>query len=146
MQAYDAARFDPPAPVVHPDRELARVACQRRAVVDVEHVAALGQPETYPDALAGRALGVEPADGRRKGGGERHDRSAPQIVSPLSICTWVEAGMLSASATLAVVATKPEFQSDLAAAREELAALRGAPAAPRPSGCEAEAALLAHYT
>jgi acid phosphatase (class A) len=52
----------------------------------------------------------------------------------------VEAGMLSASATMALVETKPAYQSDLAAAREELAALRasGAPA----EGCAIEAALL----
>jgi len=54
----------------------------------------------------------------------------------------VEAGFLSASATMAVVATKPEYQADLEAARTELAHLRtgGAPAA---QGCEAENTLIA---
>jgi acid phosphatase (class A) len=52
----------------------------------------------------------------------------------------VEAGMLSASSTMALVSTKPEYQSDLAAARAELAALRasGQPA----QGCDAESALV----
>lgn len=55
----------------------------------------------------------------------------------------VEAGFLSASATLAVVASKPAYRSDLEAARAELAALRAHPAAAAPADCEAEAALLA---
>ncbi|SER88506.1 acid phosphatase [Sphingobium sp. YR768] len=54
----------------------------------------------------------------------------------------VEAGMQSASATMALVSTKPAYQVDLAAARAELAALRSANSAP-PQGCEAEAALIA---
>ncbi|HWK34820.1 phosphatase PAP2 family protein [Sphingomonas sp.] len=53
----------------------------------------------------------------------------------------VEAGMLSATATMALVATKPDYQSDLAAARAELAALRAS--APPARNCPAEAALLA---
>ncbi len=52
----------------------------------------------------------------------------------------VEAGMLSASATMAVVETKPEYQADLAAARSELATLRAN--GERPTACEAEAALI----
>ena len=52
----------------------------------------------------------------------------------------VEAGMLSASATMAVVATKAAYQADLADARTELAALRTS--GPAPQGCETEAALL----
>lgn len=52
----------------------------------------------------------------------------------------VEAGMLSATSTMALVATKVEYQGDLAAARAELAALR---TSARPAqGCAAEAALL----
>jgi acid phosphatase (class A) len=53
----------------------------------------------------------------------------------------VEAGIQSASATMALVSTKPAYQTDLNAARTEIAALRngGAPAA---QGCDAEAALL----
>lgn len=52
----------------------------------------------------------------------------------------VEAGMLSASATMAIVNTKPEYQKDLAAARTELMALRAS--APPVRGCEVEAGLL----
>jgi acid phosphatase (class A) len=52
----------------------------------------------------------------------------------------VEAGMLSASATMAVVAAKPDYQSDLATAHAELAALRAS--APPPQGCAAEAEVL----
>jgi len=52
----------------------------------------------------------------------------------------VEAGVLSASATMSVVATKPEFQSDLSAARAELDGLRASGS--RPQGCDTEAALV----
>jgi len=52
----------------------------------------------------------------------------------------VEAGMLSATATMTLVATKSDFQRDLAAARAELTALRtGAPLA---RDCAAEFSLL----
>jgi acid phosphatase (class A) len=54
----------------------------------------------------------------------------------------VEAGMASASATMALVRTKVAFQQDMAAARSELARLRADPATERPTGCEAEAALI----
>ena len=54
----------------------------------------------------------------------------------------VEAGMASASATLALVRTKPAFRSDLEDARAELAALRADPSAAKPQGCDAEAALI----
>jgi acid phosphatase (class A) len=53
----------------------------------------------------------------------------------------VEAGFISASATLAVVRTKPAYRADLDQARAELAALRANPNAAKPSGCAAEAAL-----
>jgi acid phosphatase (class A) len=53
----------------------------------------------------------------------------------------VEAGMQSASATMALVSTKTAYQADLAAAHAEVAALR-AGNTPRPAGCAAEAALL----
>ncbi len=53
----------------------------------------------------------------------------------------VEAGMISATATMALVQTKAAYKADLAAARAELDALRAGGAAP-PSGCDAEAALL----
>jgi len=52
----------------------------------------------------------------------------------------VEAGMLSASATMAIVSTKPSFQADFVAARIELDSLRKTGA--RPEGCAAEGALL----
>jgi acid phosphatase (class A) len=55
----------------------------------------------------------------------------------------VEGGMASASATLALVRTKPAFKADLEAARAELAKLRADPSAPHPEGCDAEAALIA---
>jgi acid phosphatase (class A) len=54
----------------------------------------------------------------------------------------VEAGMFSASATMAVVSTKPPYQSDLAGARSELQTLRAA-GGPAPENCAAEAALVA---
>lgn len=52
----------------------------------------------------------------------------------------VEAGMLSASSTMALVATKPAYQDDLAAARTELAALRRS--APPARNCATEIALV----
>ena len=55
----------------------------------------------------------------------------------------VEGGMLSASATMAVVRTKAAFQADLSSARAEIARLRADPATPRPQGCAAEEALVA---
>jgi acid phosphatase (class A) len=54
----------------------------------------------------------------------------------------VEAGMLAASATMAVIQTKPAYQSDLSAARQELDDLRAA-GGKIPEGCAAETALLA---
>ncbi len=54
----------------------------------------------------------------------------------------VEAGMLSTSATMALVQTKPDYRADLDAARDELATLRvkGTPAS---GGCAEEASLIA---
>lgn len=52
----------------------------------------------------------------------------------------VEAGMLSASATMALVATKPDYQHELAAARAEISALRAS--APAPQNCAIESALV----
>ena len=54
----------------------------------------------------------------------------------------VEAGIVTASATMALVQATAAYQSDLAAARAELAALRHDGAA-APAGCEAEARLVA---
>lgn len=55
----------------------------------------------------------------------------------------IEAGRVTASATIAAESGTPEFQADLAAARVELAALRANPATPKPENCEAEANLVA---
>lgn len=55
----------------------------------------------------------------------------------------VEAGKLSAGATMAVVRTTPAYQADAAAARAELRALIANPATPKAAGCDAEAALIA---
>ena len=54
----------------------------------------------------------------------------------------VQAGMLAASATMAVVQTKPTYLADLEAARQELEALRSS-AHQSPTNCEAEARLVA---
>lgn len=54
----------------------------------------------------------------------------------------VEAGMASASATMALVRTKQAYKTDLEAARTELSALRADPQAPRPSGCDVEEQLV----
>ncbi len=55
----------------------------------------------------------------------------------------VEGGKLSAGATMAVVRTTAAYQADLAAARSELQALQRDPATPKPTGCDAEARLVA---
>lgn len=47
------------------------------------------------------------------------------------------------STLFAALQSSSAFQTDLAAARTELASLRASPAAPRPQGCVAEAALIA---
>jgi acid phosphatase (class A) len=54
----------------------------------------------------------------------------------------VEAGWLTADATMAVVRTRPAYQADAAAARAEIEQLRHNPAAPRPSACETEEGLV----
>jgi acid phosphatase (class A) len=54
----------------------------------------------------------------------------------------VEAGFQSASATMALVSTKPAYRADLAAAKAELDRLR-AGGAPKAQGCTAEADLIA---
>lgn len=55
----------------------------------------------------------------------------------------VEAGAVSAAATMSVVRQTAGYQADLAASRAELRALLANPAAPRPTGCDAERALVA---
>lgn len=52
----------------------------------------------------------------------------------------VEGGMLSATATMALVQTKPDYQADRTAAKAELDALRAN--GEQPSGCKAEADLV----
>lgn len=52
----------------------------------------------------------------------------------------VEAGMVSASAPMAVVATKSEYQADIAAARVELKQLRATGS--RAEGCEKQQSLV----
>ncbi|GAA0337713.1 phosphatase PAP2 family protein [Sphingomonas oligophenolica] len=54
----------------------------------------------------------------------------------------VEAGRITASATLAADHGQAAFQADVAAARAELAALRADPATPKPQNCAAEEALI----
>lgn len=54
----------------------------------------------------------------------------------------VEAGMQSASATMAVVATKPAYRNALAEAGQEIAALRRNSASPPAGQCQAEAAMV----
>lgn len=54
----------------------------------------------------------------------------------------VDAGRTTASATLAADHAQPAFQTDLGAARAELAALRADPTTPKPQNCAAEEALI----
>jgi acid phosphatase (class A) len=54
----------------------------------------------------------------------------------------VEAGMASASATMALVRTKVAYKQDVDTARIELAALRADPKSAKPTGCDIEAALI----
>ncbi|MBS0479470.1 MAG: phosphatase PAP2 family protein, partial [Proteobacteria bacterium] len=55
----------------------------------------------------------------------------------------IEAGRMTASGTYAAELGQPEFQTDLAAARAELTALRADPATPKPEKCDVEANLVA---
>lgn len=68
-----------------------------------------------------------------------------RIVCGVHNASAVEAGRLSATATLTAMDELPTFRSDLAAAQAEIAALRADPATPRPDDaqCRAEAALVA---
>lgn len=68
-----------------------------------------------------------------------------RLVCGVHNASAVEAGRLSATATLDAVAGDARFQADLLAARGELERLRANPATPRPdaAGCAAEAALVA---
>ncbi len=64
-----------------------------------------------------------------------------RMICGMHNATAVQAGILTAAATMAVVQNKPEYQADLAAAREELTALRSAGTA--PASCDVEQRLLA---
>jgi acid phosphatase (class A) len=65
-----------------------------------------------------------------------------RIVCGAHNASAVDAGRTTAAATLAADLAQPAFQTDLAAARAELAALRADPATPKPRNCAAEAALI----
>ncbi len=64
-----------------------------------------------------------------------------RMVCGMHNATAVQAGILTAAATMAVVQNKPEYQADLAAAREELTALRRTGTA--PAACDVEQRLIA---
>lgn len=68
-----------------------------------------------------------------------------RIVCGVHNLSAVEAGRLSATVTLAAVEQTSDFQTDLAAAKTEIAGLRADPATPRPdaSQCRQEAQLVA---
>jgi acid phosphatase (class A) len=68
-----------------------------------------------------------------------------RIVCGVHNASAVEAGRLTAAATLTAMADDPAFVADLAAARAEIAALRGAATTPKPDAarCAAEATLVA---
>lgn len=65
-----------------------------------------------------------------------------RIVCGVHNYSAVEGGRMTSASVLNAVRAQPAFQADLAAAKAEIAALRADPAAPRPTGCEAEAALV----
>lgn len=65
-----------------------------------------------------------------------------RIVCGVHNASAVEAGRLTAASILAAVHAAPAFQSDVKAAKEELAALRADAKAPRPQGCTDEAGLV----
>lgn len=82
-----------------------------------------------------------------------HERAAPimargrafgesRVVCGVHNASAVEAGRLSASATLDVVRTEQSYEDAVRAARSELTALRKAGNAPTPQSCAAEEALV----
>lgn len=82
-----------------------------------------------------------------------HERAAPimargraygesRVVCGVHNASAVEAGRLSASATLDVVRTERSYQTAIDAARAELVALRKAGGGPTPQSCSAEEALV----
>lgn len=65
-----------------------------------------------------------------------------RIVCGAHNASAVQYGYMTAAATLAAVRANPKYQTDLAAARKELTALRKTSAAPASTTCQAEAALV----
>lgn len=66
-----------------------------------------------------------------------------RIVCGVHNASSVEAGRLTAAATLAAVQASPTFRTDFDAAKRELDALRSAPDGPKPQSCDSEAKLVA---
>jgi acid phosphatase (class A) len=66
-----------------------------------------------------------------------------RIVCGVHNYSAVEGGRITSASVLNAVQAQPAFQADLAAAKAEIAALRADPAALRPTGCDAEASLVA---
>jgi len=66
-----------------------------------------------------------------------------RLVCGVHNASAVEAGRITASATMAADHAQPAFLEDMAKARAELTALRSNPARETPQGCAAEAALVA---
>jgi acid phosphatase (class A) len=66
-----------------------------------------------------------------------------RIVCGAHNASAVEAGRLTAASVLVVEHANRDFQADLVRARTELEELRADAGAPRPQGCDAEAALVA---
>lgn len=66
-----------------------------------------------------------------------------RIVCGVHNASAVEGGRLSATVTLAALSSSPQFQTDFAAARAELAALRATGPAPDAGMCAREASLVA---
>ena len=82
------------------------------------------------------------------------DRAAPilargraygesRIVCGVHNASAVEAGRITAASSVAADHGQAAFLADVATAKAELAALRADPATPKPTGCEAEASLVA---
>ena len=66
-----------------------------------------------------------------------------RIVCGVHNYSAVEGGRMTSASVLNAVHAQPAFQADRAAAKAEIATLRADPAAAKPTGCEAEAALVA---
>lgn len=66
-----------------------------------------------------------------------------RVVCGVHNASAVEAGRITASSSVAAEHGQASFMADVAAAKAEIAALRANPAAVKPTGCEAEAKLVA---